>query len=674
MFNPFKTISIRNTILCVFIIPTSFLLFFIALQVQTAKEQLAHAQISSETVELFRLYDEVAHQFAVERGLTAGVIAAKNQGSQVNQLRSQRNLSDQAYRNLVAFKPQYLHSNVSSQLLQAVKVELDKRQNIRSQVDNLAITDSPFAYYSNINHLALDNLSMLLSQVAQPELKQKLQGLLAVLVMKEEAGKARGALNGAFAGQRSSLEQYAQVSHYIEMEHYALRQAEMLLVGDDLRRIQSIKQNSNWQQVMTIQQQYLAQKSQLSSLSGPTAGTWFELASHRIGQIKANSDQLASEIIQQAEASREHAHSVRLLIMGFSFAIILPLILLTIMAVIKLRHRVEGFTDKLSRMARNKDLTVRLADGRSDELGKIAHQFDNLALSLNSTLSKSLSVAEETQQEMVKMVQLVDEAQQVSEQTHQRCDSIAAAMTEMAQTSIQVASITGEAQTSTDVVKTNAIACYDHGEQSFSTTTRLLDSVNQTYVCIESLEKQMLNVSQILDTINAISEQTNLLALNAAIEAARAGEQGRGFAVVADEVRTLAQRSKTSTEDIRHLLDDIGDNAKASFVNMQQSREASYETQSAVSETKTLMETLIGTVNDIAEFNTSIATAAEQQSQTTNEVDSDIDNLLTMAQGTNQTITNLHSEMGRVQQRMTDLMGEVSAFELDVHRDENMMR
>lgn len=666
MPNPFRSITIRTTILLVFIIPTSFLLFFIGMQIDAANKQLVNAEVSSETIELFNLYDEVAHQFAVERGLTAGVIAAKGQGTQRDKLNNQRNVADQAYRNLVEFKPESLDMVLVRDLLRAVQNELDNRQNIRTQVDRLAIVDSPFAYYSNVNTLSLDNLSLLLTQISNRDLKQELQGLLSLLVVKEQAGKTRGALNGAFAGKRSSLDQYAQVSSYIDAERYALRQANMLLAGDAKRRISETAQTNTWQQVMTIQQEYLSQKNTLSSIQGPTASVWFDLATQRIGLVKGLRDSLTADILLKAQANRDNASFVRLLYICLSVLVILPLILLTMQSVIKLRRRVSGFTQKLDLMARNKDLTVRLSDNQNDELGEIARHFDGLAISLSDTLTKSLRVASQTQQEMVAMVALVDTARTVSEQTHQRCDSIAAAMTEMAQTSDQVAGITGEAQTSTDLVKTNAMACYDHGEQSFVTTTRLLDSVNQTYECIEGLEKQMVNVSQILDTINAISEQTNLLALNAAIEAARAGEQGRGFAVVADEVRTLAQRSKQSTEDIRHLLDGIGENAKVSFVNMQQSREASYDTQSVVSETKTLMEALIGTVNDIAEFNTSIATASEQQSQTTNTVDADVDNLLEMAQSTNQTIVSIHAEMEVVQQRMAELVHEVTAFKLDV--------
>ncbi len=436
----------------------------------------------------------------------------------------------------------------------------------------------------------------------------------------------------------------------------------MLLTDEPLKQLQAIIRQPTWQQVMTIQQQFLAQKGNLSAVNGPEASAWFGLATKRIGMVKEVRDNLAVVITNKAIEDRADASMMRMVYIAVTLLIVLPLILLTVQIVNNVRRRVESFTTQLDQMASNKDLTIRLSDGSRDEFGEIAQHFDHLAVSLGDTLNKALQVASQTEKEMVSMVNLVNQARDASEQTHLRCDNIATAMTEMAQTSEQVADITVDAQRGTDSVKNNAESCHKHSEQSFSSTTTLLESVNQTFDCIETLEKQMGNVSEILDTINAISEQTNLLALNAAIEAARAGEQGRGFAVVADEVRTLAQRSKQSTEDIRQLLSGIGQNAKDSFDNMQQSREASYETQRVVSDTKALVENLIVTVNEIAEFNASIATASNEQSQTAKSVDTDVDELLEMASNTKKTIFDIQNEMELVKRRMTELVDEVNKF------------
>ncbi|MGF1716045.1 methyl-accepting chemotaxis protein [Photobacterium chitinilyticum] len=662
MFNPTRALNIRTTLFTVFIIPTTLLLVFIGIQIKDANDQLAYAELSQETVELFNLYDNVAHQFAVERGLTAGVIAAKGQSKQSDKLQKQRHAADVAYNNLLAFQPESLDPAVVTTLLSEVKAELDQRQNIRSQVDSRNLVDSPFAYYSNVNRLSLDNLAIVMSLVSNRELKQELQGLLSLLVIKEQAGMARGALNGVFAGKRATLDRYAQISTYIKAERYALRQAEMLLTDEPLKQLQAIMRQPTWQQVMAIQQQFLAQKGNLSEVNGPEASAWFGLATERIGMVKEVRDNLAVIITNKAIEDRADASMMRMVYIAVTLLIVLPLILLTVQIVNNVRRRVESFTTQLDQMASNKDLTIRLSDGSRDEFGEIAQHFDHLAVSLGDTLNKALQVASQTEKEMVAMVNLVNQARDASEQTHLRCDNIATAMTEMAQTCEQVADITVDAQRGTDSVKNNAESCHKHSEQSFSSTTTLLESVNQTFDCIETLEKQMGNVSEILDTINAISEQTNLLALNAAIEAARAGEQGRGFAVVADEVRTLAQRSKQSTEDIRQLLSGIGQNAKDSFNNMQQSREASYETQQVVSDTKSLVENLIVTVNEIAEFNASIATASNEQSQTAKSVDTDVDELLEMASNTKKTIFDIQNEMELVKLRMTELVDEVNKF------------
>lgn len=664
MVNLLRTLTIRRTIVVVFIVPSFLLLASIGIQIKQLSVTLMEDEVAVETVTLFKLYDEVAHQFAVERGLTAGVIGAKGQGGQVKALQQQRLKADQAYQSLLTFSPQYLDQQETTQLQTAVKQELDNRHDIRRQVDTLALVDSPFAYYSNINRLALDNLSVLLSHIGNPQLKEEMQGLLQLLVLKEQAGKIRGALNGVFASQHSSPERYVQIEHYIEDEQYAVRQARLLLATDTLADLNSVLRSSIWLQVGDIQQQYLDQKNTLPAIKGPDASTWFALATERIGLVKVIRDQISTDLIGKARADKEWTQQLLMGYVAVISLIVLPLLILMVVSVQRLTRRVKAFSAKLSAMADNKDLTIRLADDNQDEFGLIARLLDQLSASVTETLKQAHQVARLTQAEMAEMEKFIAQARSDSAHTHTRCDSIATAMTEMAQTCEQVAGITGDAQHSTDQVRGSAEASYAHSERSLTSTSSLLENVNETYQCVDALEKQMGSVSKIIDTINAISEQTNLLALNAAIEAARAGEQGRGFAVVADEVRTLAQRSKQSTEDIRELLDGITENAKTSYTSMQHSREATYETQQVVSETKSLVESLIGNVGEIADYNASIATASEQQSVTARSVDGDVDDLLKLAGNTMQAISDINEEMVLIKQQMNELATEVGQFKI----------
>lgn len=665
MPNLLKLLNIKNTILLVFLIPTTLLMGLIATQIFKAQERADHAQASQEAVELFHLFDNIAHQFAVERGLTAGVVASKGQGPQGTALKQQRVKADQAYQSLLAFAPQVLDKQLIDRLSQDVRQQLEQRNSIRQQVDTLNIKDSPFAFYSNINRMALDNLSVILTQVDAPKLEQQLRGLHALLAMKEEAGKARGALNGAFAGQSSTLDAYANITSYIATEAYALRQATLLFSAEQAHQLSAMTNSSNWRDVNAIQQDYLSQKTTLDNLQGPSASLWFELATKRIGQIKSMADSIANDMTALALQNQQQAQQLVYAYIALTLFVVLPLSIIAFMSTNRLHRRVSRFVEQINTIARSKDLSLKLPCEQKDELGNIAHHFNQLTSSFASALQTSLDVAQKTEQEMAEMSRLVASTQTVSQQTHLRCDNIATAMTEMAQTSQEMAGITVEAQQSADSTQHDAMQCQSHGEHSLSTTTKLISSVDDTYTCLEQLEVKMANVSEILDNINAISEQTNLLALNATIEAARAGEQGRGFAVVADEVRSLAQRSKESTEVIRNLLDDISSNAKTSFENMQQSRDASYSAQSMVSETNAMIETLIGTTKKITDYNSSIATATEEQAQTTQSVESDIDNLLSMVEETDSNIQKMNKEMHIVKQRMEELVSEVSLFKLN---------
>ena len=199
-------------------------------------------------------------------------------------------------------------------------------------------------------------------------------------------------------------------------------------------------------------------------------------------------------------------------------------------------------------------------------------------------------------------------------------DQVVSAITEMSATANEVASNTNQVAEATQAVTADVINAQDRVQESLAEVSALVEEINGASSCMDSLSEQSQKINNVLSVIGAIAEQTNLLALNAAIEAARAGEQGRGFAVVADEVRNLASRTQTSTLEINEMLEELHRLVTQSVNAMSLSQERSGRTvasSQAISESLTSVTSAITSINDMT---TQIATATTEQSSVTEEV------------------------------------------------------
>ncbi|BFM49169.1 methyl-accepting chemotaxis protein [Marinomonas sp. THO17] len=191
--------------------------------------------------------------------------------------------------------------------------------------------------------------------------------------------------------------------------------------------------------------------------------------------------------------------------------------------------------------------------------------------------------------------------------------------------------------TSQDSIESSRLA--SEGKQKVSETTKVIvdmsHEMQSSTGVINQLAEQVTSIGQILDVIRAVAEQTNLLALNAAIEAARAGEAGRGFAVVADEVRSLAHRTQESTEEIETMVREVQSSANAAVTAMQNATMKTDQAQHVAAEAATALEQITSRIAAISDSNHIIASAAEQQSTATREVD---DNIATISDLSSQTV------------------------------------
>ena len=199
---------------------------------------------------------------------------------------------------------------------------------------------------------------------------------------------------------------------------------------------------------------------------------------------------------------------------------------------------------------------------------------------------------------------------------------------------------------------------------TIATIEALVDEVKNTAAAIQKLEQESNNVGRVLDVIRDIADQTNLLALNAAIEAARAGEQGRGFAVVADEVRVLAQRSSQSTNDIRDIIERLQDEAHGAVNVMKSGMSKAQNSAERASSARTALESITERVSRIATMNSEIAVTAEEQSKVVGEVNKSISTISGIAQDSAEGAEQNTSASGELAKLAIHLQGLVGKFKL----------
>ena len=229
----------------------------------------------------------------------------------------------------------------------------------------------------------------------------------------------------------------------------------------------------------------------------------------------------------------------------------------------------------------------------------------------------------------------------VSKQTAANCDHqmnmLTQAATAMEQMTCTVHDINRSAQQAADAAREadlQAIAGKTVVEETVNNIQRLADNVEEVSVIINNLEQEADNVSSILSVIRSIAEQTNLLALNAAIEAARAGEHGRGFAVVADEVRTLASRTQSSTAEIQQLLSRFQLETKKSVQSMAAVKQDAHDTAGNAQKTSQVLDDIMRAVSLINDMNHQIAAASEQQNVVAEQINQSVNEINTLAKST----------------------------------------
>jgi methyl-accepting chemotaxis protein len=273
------------------------------------------------------------------------------------------------------------------------------------------------------------------------------------------------------------------------------------------------------------------------------------------------------------------------------------------------------------------DLTATVELESRDEMSSIAESFNNMSVSFRNLVSQVVSSTSQVASAAEELSAVTEETNQgIARQQHET-DQVATAINQMSATVQEVAGNATSASEATQAAESEAATGQQVVNNTVSNINTLADEVNRAADIIKTVESDSESIGTVIDVIRGIAEQTNLLALNAAIEAARAGEQGRGFAVVADEVRTLASRTQQSTQEIQEMIERLQGGARRAVEAMTQSSEQASHGVETAAEAGGSLQKITAAVSTIAEMNTHIASAAEEQSAVAEEVNRNVSNI-----------------------------------------------
>ncbi len=652
------SLSIRFKLLAVVAVLAGGLSFY-AVSGMLDKAQLAsNAKETADVVGLVVASSELAHELQKERGVSASVLGGADRQ---DELRRQWEKTGQAWRAFTQ-TADGLEANARrvaiDRTADAVDAALQGLEAFRREVMARSLpAGAALSFYGGVDAKLLAIAQQAAAFASSLEVANMLREFGYIMSLKEYAG-AEGALfaKAVAAGTLSPAGRAKLLGVIAREETFSnlfTQTAEQGLL--DLLDAAGVREKTH--EVEAVRSAAL----QGSGAVDVTQDQWRRVARGRLGALAQVEKGIAARA--RSLALEQAASAQRLFITYIAMLVGILLVGAFALAVtLGIARRVASLQATIGAVERDYDLSLRVKDAGGDELGEVGSALNRMFEKFSGTLSRVSDSA-------TQMASAAQELSAVSEQSSQGIERQATEMEQLASAMTEMASAVQEVARHTERAAGNASTANGEAEQGravvgevVESMRRLAERVHDAMGVIEALKEDSQQIGSVIDVIGGVADQTNLLALNAAIEAARAGEQGRGFAVVADEVRTLAARTQESTQEIQRMIESLQGRTASAVDAMHRGEQQTDEAVELAGRARSALSEIASAVSAINEMNLQIASAAEQQGAAAAEIDrnlvavSDISN--ESAQGAQET-ARASEEVARL---ASDLQGLVAEF------------
>ncbi len=590
------------------LIPLVFLLCIGTIDAYRALIKLSDAQHTLESEGLLDASSSIVHEMQKERGMSAGFIGSKGQKFS-NSLKGQRLKLDQA---IVTFNSVISNQNPEGDLadhISAFSQSVKRLGTIRSQVDSQSISVIELLSYYTQNNRRLINLSAVTAHdVEDRRASQQFETLFSIANVKENAGIERAVLSTAFGQGMMSPELFFRFIILVANQDSFLYSAKQLADKEYVVSLDQLTDSPETKAVLGYRRLVVEPNQAISA----DPEKWFSASTDRIDLLRKDEILLASQI--RAHASDNNSSAT--IVVALEIILLLVTLFLTyvIMRTLSVRgQQTSAISLVMKRVVEDKDLSTEVEVISRGQLGDIARNFNDLLSSIRSDFMtfeasaheiaaashETSVVTEQSSGNLLSMQGNVSEIMTIFANLNQDIESDIHTISEAAQMAGQVSS---DASIGSDSVQSAVVEI-----------NKMARDVALVGNAIKTLSERVTDISGMVEVIRSVAEQTNLLALNAAIEAARAGEQGRGFAVVADEVRSLAKRTQESTKEISRIVDELTKSSGIAFNTIKSGNEQAESSVAMIDEINTVLINIVSRMEELNNMTQNISTSSNQQ-------------------------------------------------------------